>query len=189
MTVTNPTPQLTGALLLLALAFGAATLAAAALADTPAPAPPATQPAIPARIAAFANRLRNIELVGQFTVGDNVEPSGKERYEITSARWLGGESWIIFARVQYGQRDVTLPVPVQVRFAGDTPVVCLDETQLPLLGRYSARVIFEGDRYAGTWSGGRSGGHLWGIIRPIPTTQPAATQPAASARPVASPAE
>ena len=36
---------------------------------------------------------------------------------------------------------------------------------IPNLGTYTARVLFYGDQYAGTWSAGADhGGHLWGRI-------------------------
>lgn len=170
-------PLLTTLGLLLALLAGWLCLPTTGHADGSAAAPSTAPATMPAHIADFARRMHQVELAGQFSTGDDARPAGNENYQISSARWLGGESWLIFARVRYGQRDVTLPVPVQVRFAGDTPVVCLDEVRLPLLGTYSARVVFHGDRYAGTWSGGKSGGHLWGTIRPLPATRPVEGRP------------
>ena len=80
--------------------------------------------------------------------------------------------------MKYGQRDLTIPMRLTVKWAGDTPMVYLDELNIPGLGTYSARVIFKADRYAGTWDAQNAGGHLYGRIeRTAPATQPAETNP------------
>ena len=76
-----------------------------------------------------------------------------------------GDVWIFTARVKYMQFDATLPIPVPVKWAGDTPVVTLTDAVLPGLGdKFSCRVIFHEDRYAGTWQHGDFGGHMFGRI-------------------------
>ncbi len=87
-----------------------------------------------------------------------------EKYTILKATKTGGANWLIFARVQYGQKDVTVPIPVQVKWAGDTPVITLDNMTIPNLGTYSARVVVHNNSYAGNWSGGDHGGMLHGLI-------------------------
>lgn len=76
----------------------------------------------------------------------------------------GGESWFINARIQYGERDITIPVPVQVRWAGDTPIIVVDKMGVPGGGVYSARLMIYEDTYSGTWSGGEHGGLMNGLI-------------------------
>lgn len=76
-----------------------------------------------------------------------------ELYHIASARKLNDDYWVITARIQYGDNDVTLPVPVRVVWAGDTPVITVDNYGFPGLGTYSARVMIYGGLYSGTWSG------------------------------------
>ncbi len=44
---------------------------------------------------------------------------------------------------------MSLPVPVRIVWAEDTPIVTLTDVGLPLLGTYSARVMFFGRFYAG----------------------------------------
>ena len=88
-----------------------------------------------------------------------------EKYSISGATKTGGDVWLIYARIQYGGKDVTVPVPVQVKWAGDTPVITLDNVTLPGLGTYSARVLVFKDTYAGTWSAGDHGGMLHGVIQ------------------------
>lgn len=89
----------------------------------------------------------------------------EDKYTIVSVNKLGGEAWIVNARIQYGDKDFTVPVPVQVKWAGDTPVITVDGMAMPG-GKtaYSARVLVYGKTYAGTWSGGDHAGLMNGII-------------------------
>ena len=92
-------------------------------------------------------------------------PEKEDKYTIVSVNKLGGEAWIISARIQYGEKDFTVPVPVQVKWAGDTPVITVDGMAMPG-GKtaYSARVLVYDQTYAGTWSGGDHGGLMNGVI-------------------------
>jgi hypothetical protein len=90
----------------------------------------------------------------------------EDRYTILGATKVGGDLWLIHARIQYGQREFVAPLPVQVRWAGDTAVMVVDGLAMPGGTReYSARVLVYGDTYAGTWSGGDQAGLLKGVIR------------------------
>lgn len=140
---------------------------------------PTTQPANQAALEkTFAELLTGSTLVGRFSTGDANNNPKQERYAISSARKFLGDTWIITARIQYGQRDVTVPVPVTVKFAGDTPMIQLTKTTIPGLGTYSCRVLFYDDLYAGTWAGGEHGGHMWGRIEKAPAPKPDADAPA-----------
>lgn len=88
----------------------------------------------------------------------------REKYTIEGATKAGGDVWLIYARIQYGDKDVKVPVPVQVKWAGDTAVMTLDNVAIPGLGTYSARVLVYEQTYAGTWSAGDHGGMLHGVI-------------------------
>jgi hypothetical protein len=68
--------------------------------------------------------------------------------------------------MKYGQREIIAPLPIQVKWAGDTAVIVVDNLSIPNGGTYSARVLFYGKTYAGSWSGGEKGGLLTGIITP-----------------------
>lgn len=87
-----------------------------------------------------------------------------EEYTISGALPLGGDLWVITSRIRYGDKDVTVPVPVAVKWAGDTPVITLDTITIPGLGTFSSRVVLDGDRYAGTWQHDDVGGHMFGRI-------------------------
>lgn len=90
-------------------------------------------------------------------------PEKAEKYTIVGVSKLSGDSWVVRARIQYGKMDFVAPVPVQVKWAGDTPVIIVDNVSLGG-GAYSARVLVYEKTYAGTWTGGDHGGLLNGII-------------------------
>ena len=116
---------------------------------------------------AFSELLTGAVLTGRFTVdGDPAAPK-EERYEIAAATKAGENDWVIVARIKYGPNDVRVPVPVKVHWAGDTPVLSLTDLTIPGLGTFTSRVMFYGDRYAGTWQHGDKGGHLFGKIGKI----------------------
>ena len=46
-----------------------------------------------------------------------------------------------------------------------TPVITLTELTIPALGTFSARVVIDNGKYAGTWTHGDVGGHMFGVIR------------------------
>ena len=56
------------------------------------------------------------------------------------------------------------PVPVQVKWAGDTPIIIVDKFTMPGAGTYSARVMIFENTYSGTWTAGDHGGLLHGLI-------------------------
>ena len=91
-------------------------------------------------------------------------PEKEDKYTILGVSKLGNDSWLIHARIQYGQKDITLPLPVQVKWAGDTPVITVDNLAIPGGGAYTARVLIYDKTYAGTWSGGDHAGLLNGVI-------------------------
>ncbi len=115
----------------------------------------------------FSSRMGKTALVGVFTIDgqdSDVVPK-EERYEIKSVVKSTGNLWVFTARVKYMKFDTTLPIAVPVEWAGDTPMVTLTDASLPGLGDgFSCRVIFHGNRYAGTWQHGPVGGHMFGRI-------------------------
>ena len=118
---------------------------------------------------AFTERMRNVVLVGHFTVaGSERRDRMPERYEIERVEKLDGDRWRFMARVVYMNVDVTVPVVVPVVWARDTPMVSITDVTLPGLGEgFSARVLFYDQRYAGTWDHGEYGGLMFGTIEPM----------------------
>lgn len=150
--------------------------------------------ATPARDERFKKLVANVKLSGHFTIdGQEDAKLQEEEYVITGATKLGpGDLWALTARIKYGTQDLTVPVPVQVKWAGDTPVITLDKVGIPGLGTFSARVVLDQERYAGTWSHDQVGGHLFGRITPAAApdagTSPPAGKPVPQRPPAASPA-
>lgn len=115
----------------------------------------------------FTEQMKDVKLIGKFTiVGQNPEKLPDESYEISSAKKLPGSNtkWVITARIKYGKLDVNLPVPVNVEFAGDTPVISLTKATIPTLGTFSCRVVIYNGKYAGTWTHGKVSGYMFGKV-------------------------
>ena len=130
------------------------------------PRSPQPDPTPAQRDEAFKKLVTNVKLSGHFTLDGAKEVMlEREEYAITGAMKLGnGDYWALTSRIRYGDVDLTVPVPVQVKWAGNTPVLSVDSVKIPGLGTFSARVLLDGARYAGTWSHDEKGGHLFGAI-------------------------
>ena len=123
--------------------------------------PSATQEELDAR---FKEMMQDATLVGRSTRLNDDKVIGEERYVIESVTRLTGETWLFKSRLQYGSRDIPIPMPVTIKWAGDTPVITLTDFAVPGMGTYTARVLFYRDQYAGTWSGKNGGGQIFGKI-------------------------
>lgn len=116
---------------------------------------------------AFADKMSGAVLTGTWTIeGRDGLPPKPERYTIVKVSKLQGDLWLFQSRIEYGGKDVTIPVPLKVLWAGETPTIQLTETTLPGLGTFSSRILIDGTRYAGTWQHDQVGGHMWGTIEP-----------------------
>lgn len=115
----------------------------------------------------FQEAMKNVKFVGKFTVlGRDDSKLREEEYTIKSVKKLPTRDlWLFQARVKYGGKDITVPMPLQVKWAGDTPVITLTKTTIPGLGTFSARVVIYNKKYAGTWTHDKVGGHLFGTIQ------------------------
>jgi hypothetical protein len=114
----------------------------------------------------FQETLTAATLTGHFT--DQNKPQGalpkEEKYTIESVTKLQDDYWLFKSRIQYGEHDVTLPLPLRVVWAGDTPVITLDKVPVPGFGTFTCRVMIYDDKYAGMWEGANHGGLLFGKI-------------------------
>ncbi len=115
-------------------------------------------------------RLSGTTLVGHFTDSNKADTSEltEERYVLEKVVKVDGENWLFRARIQYGDRDLTVPLTLPVRWAGDTPVICVDNLPIPGMGTFTARVMIYEGHYAGFWKGADHGGHLFGTIQREP---------------------
>jgi hypothetical protein len=125
----------------------------------------------------FAELMSGATLVGRFTLGEQQgdKPLSEDRYTLGKVYKLKNGLWSFETRIQYGGKDVKVPLALEVKWAGSTPVITLDNVLVPGLGTFTSRVLIYGHEYAGTWSGGDHGGHMYGKIVPAG----AAEQPAA----------
>jgi len=116
----------------------------------------------------FEKLLSGATLAGQYTVAgaDATSVPKEEKYSISKVSKIAGELWLLQVRIQYGDHDVNVPIPVPVKWVGSTPMIVLDKVNVPMLGTFSARVVFHEGKYAGTWSGGDHGGHIFGRVLP-----------------------
>src|SRR5579871_3308499 len=120
----------------------------------------------------FQEMMTGVTLVGHSTRLNQEGLFGEERYVINNVSKLMGDTWLLQTRIQYGSHDLPVPIPVTIKWAGDTPVITLTDLSIPGLGTYTARVLLYRDQYAGTWSAKDHGGQLFGKI------EHAATAPA-----------
>ena len=137
-----------------------------------------------ARFAAFTKALTNVKLAGRFTFSADDQEPIRDEYTISSVVKVGAaDLWIVSARIRYGTVDLTVPVPVEVKWAGKTPVITLDDVTIPGLGTFSSRVVIDGPLYAGTWQHDAVGGHMFGKVVPIAGETPAQVPAAKEQRP------
>lgn len=112
----------------------------------------------------FSQMMTGATLVGQSTRLNKEGIAGSEKYVIDKVSKLTGETWLLQARIQYGSHEVPVPIPVTIKWAGDTPVITLTDLSIPGMGTYTARVLLYRDQYAGTWSAKKGGGQIFGKI-------------------------
>jgi hypothetical protein len=103
-------------------------------------------------------------LVGHSTHDGRDKLSGEERYSIDHVTKVTGDVWMFQARMKLEGHEIPVPIPVTIKWAGDTPVIEVTDLSIPGMGSYTARVVLYRDRYAGTWSGKNHGGQLFGAI-------------------------
>jgi hypothetical protein len=112
----------------------------------------------------FAKSLVGVTLVGYFTT-NGLEDKGlkEEKYKLQSVKKLPDANlWLI--EYQYGEKGAVIRLPLEVQWAGDTPVITLTEAVIPGVGTFTARILFYRGDYAGTWRAGDHRGKLFGKI-------------------------
>lgn len=112
---------------------------------------------------AFADKLSDSTLVGTFTI-DGKAGTKPDRYRVVSAKKIKDADWVFTATMKVGEKEVDIPIPIKVYWADDTPVMSLTDLSIPGVGTFTSRVMFFGDRYAGTWQHGDHGGTFSGLI-------------------------
>ena len=112
----------------------------------------------------FELDMKGVALVGRSSRLSSDKISSEEKYVIEKVTKLTGETWLFRSRFQYAGKDMPLPIPVTIKWAGETPVITLDKLSIPGMGAFSARVVLDGGQYAGTWSSEKGGGQMFGKI-------------------------
>jgi len=123
-------------------------------------------PALAPHEQTFADLLTGAEMVGYFTMDgrETEQPLREDRYEIVKITKIKDHQWKVESKIGYGGKDMVIPLMVDVHWADDTPVLGVTKLAVPGMGVYSARILFYGDQYAGTWSGGTFGGKMFGRV-------------------------
>jgi len=122
--------------------------------------------------AAFSAMLENATLKGSWVPVTGGATGGEKAdgYQIARAEKIDGHQWRIVSKMKHKGKEIEYPMVVEVRWAGDVAVMSLDEVAAGRGRKYSARVMYHNDRYAGSWwSKTQAGGLLSGAI-----TRPAA---------------
>ena len=123
----------------------------------------------------FEKLMTDAVMNGSFTMGSSDKPPARDKYTLGSVTKKEGDIWIFVATIQYGTHNISVPLEIPVKWAGDTAVISVTDVGVPGLGKYTARVLIFGDQYAGVWgsSDGSHGGQMWGKIEHPATTKPA----------------
>lgn len=115
----------------------------------------------------FEQTLTGAKMTGSFTViGKEARGLKEDSYTIVSVTKLPeGDFWLFKAKF----KDVTIPLPIEVKWAGDTPVITLTDFTIPGMGTFSSRVMIYRGAYSGWWQHGEVAGHMFGTIsKPTP---------------------
>ena len=125
----------------------------------------------------FEKLIEGAHLIGQFSV---TGPQGTSQpqvdtYSVSELTRGDDSTWVFKYTMSYGGGNkATFPIPVKVEWAGDTPMLTMTDQEVPGIGTFSVRVLIYDNLYAGTWSNGPIGGHMWGRISKDPPTEESA---------------
>jgi len=85
--------------------------------------------------------MSGVTLIGHSASLKDESIAGEEKYGIEKVSKLGRETWLFHVHIQYGSHDIPVPLPVTIKWAGDTPVITITNLTIPGLGTYTARVL------------------------------------------------
>src|SRR4051812_40244069 len=74
----------------------------------------------------FQESMSGVVLSGRYSRagGDNLS---EDKYTIEKVTKIKDDLWRFDARIQYGGKDLKIPISIHVRWAGDTPVLVLTD--------------------------------------------------------------
>lgn len=111
----------------------------------------------------FQESMTNVVLEGHST-REGKEGVSPDRYNIVKIAKTGEDLWTFSVQTTYQGKEMTMPLPIEVKWAGDTPVITVTDKGFPGMGTYTARVVVYRGHYAGTWSGKDTGGKVFGKV-------------------------
>ena len=119
----------------------------------------------------FVAMLKNATLKGTWAPVQQAQLGGSRKddgYRIARVEKKDGDKWSLVYLITYQGKEMEFPMPVTVKFAGDTAVLILDNVRA---GRdkanWSARVMFHENVYTGRWweTGNKEhGGTIEGLV-------------------------
>ena len=117
----------------------------------------------------LAKYLTGTKWTGQFTMSNKEmgDLTQEEYYILSAEKMEEGDYWKLVARIKYGKNDLTMPLPLEIKWADQTPVITVDQMLVPTLGTFDARVLIRNGKYSGTWTHNKVGGHLFGTIEKL----------------------
>ena len=130
--------------------------------------PAEKKPPVPDRetlIKQFEESMSGATLVGYFTLNGQEATKGlkEEKYKLKSVKKLKhGDYWQF--DYEHGDGGKTTTLPLEIKWAGDTPVITLTDVLVPGAATFTARVLFYRNEYAGTWSASDHGGRIFGKV-------------------------
>ena len=111
----------------------------------------------------FKESMTNVTLSGLFTE-DGIAEMSEDRYVIEGVTKGKDDQWKFDARIEYNKKEIKFALPAEVKWAGDTPVVTINNFPIPGAGTFQARILFFNGSYAGTWVGKKRGGKMFGNV-------------------------
>ena len=112
----------------------------------------------------FEELLQGSDMIGYFTVTGMDLPAQEDSYSVSKLEKMEDGRWLFTASMSYGDNTIAIPMPFDVIWSGDTPVITVSDQLIEGLGTFSARVLIYDGLYAGTWKHDAFGGHMWGKI-------------------------
>ena len=112
----------------------------------------------------FEELLQGSDMIGYFTVTGMDLPAQEDSYSVSKLEKMDDGRWLFTASMSYGDNTIAIPMPFDVIWSGDTPVITVSDQLIEGLGTFSARVLIYDGLYAGTWKHDAFGGHMWGKI-------------------------
>lgn len=103
----------------------------------------------------FVAMLKNATLKGTWapvSQGKLGGEKGNDSYRIARAEKGKDGKWAVVSVFKLGDREIEFPIACEVKFAGDTAVLILDNVKTGQgSANWSARVMFFDDVYTGRW--------------------------------------